>query len=218
MLLKKTKTNQSFQWNYEAPKLNQGKESIDDMSLIIGLYENFIVTKSGHLVGIISGSGINLDLLNEVEQEDVFNDFNAFLISNLGSELKEIHQYLDITKPVNMDSYIMNLKKRYLKELNSKNTNKFLLELTASYIDHYSNLQQKKGMTTKEHTLAVRVKIADKHEESLISAAKELSEKLEQLKKSLEESLNDFDLVSRILTAAEVRSILKNLINFKGKE
>lgn len=87
MRLKKSKTaNKSakLDWDYQPPKINGGKETIDDMSLVVGMYGNYEVTKTGNLVGILEVSGINLDLLNETEQQDVFEDYGAFLMSTLG--------------------------------------------------------------------------------------------------------------------------------------
>ena len=50
MRLKKSKTaNKSakLDWDYQPPKINGGKETIDDMSLVVGMYGNYEVTKTG---------------------------------------------------------------------------------------------------------------------------------------------------------------------------
>ena len=63
MRLKKNKTaNKSarLDWDYQPPKINGGKETIDDMSLVVGMYGNYEVTKTGNLVGILEVSWINL--------------------------------------------------------------------------------------------------------------------------------------------------------------
>ncbi|MEK2589181.1 conjugal transfer protein, partial [Lentilactobacillus buchneri] len=47
MRLKKNKTaNKSarLDWDYQPPKINGGKETIDDMSLVVGMYGNYEVT------------------------------------------------------------------------------------------------------------------------------------------------------------------------------
>ncbi|WP_461146139.1 hypothetical protein, partial [Salinifilum aidingensis] len=95
MRLKKSKiANKSAEldWDYQPPKINGGKETIDDMSLVVGMYGNYEVTKTGNLVGILEVSGINLDLLNETEQQDVFEDYGAFLMSTLGEGVDEAGQ------------------------------------------------------------------------------------------------------------------------------
>ena len=105
MRLKKNKTaNKSarLDWDYQPPKINGGKETIDDMSLVVGMYGNYEVTKTGNLVGILEVSGINLDLLNETEQQDVFEDYGAFLMSTLGEGVDDTLQFLEPTIPVNM--------------------------------------------------------------------------------------------------------------------
>lgn len=48
MRLTKNKTaNKSarLDWDYQPPKINGGKETIDDMSLVVGMYGNYEVTK-----------------------------------------------------------------------------------------------------------------------------------------------------------------------------
>ena len=70
-------------FDYEPQQLDLGKASIHDMSLIQAQYYDFLVTKTGYLVCLLKGTGINLDLLNASEQEDVFNEFNAFLMSTV---------------------------------------------------------------------------------------------------------------------------------------
>ena len=51
---------------------------------------------------------------------------------------------------------------------------------------------------------------------SLKLAVTHLEEKLDQVKRDLENALTDFDLTAKTLTSQEVQAILKNLINFKG--
>lgn len=47
MKLKNTKAKKSqLEWDYEPPKINGGKQTIDDMSLVAGMYENYEVSKS----------------------------------------------------------------------------------------------------------------------------------------------------------------------------
>lgn len=117
MRLKKSKTankSATLDWDYQPPKINGGKETIDDMSLVVGMYGNYEVTKTGNLVGILEVSGINLDLLNETEQQDVFEDYGAFLMSTLGEGVDDTLQFLEPTIPVNMTTYLNGLKRRYL--------------------------------------------------------------------------------------------------------
>ena len=77
-------------------------------------------------------------------------------------------------------------------------------------------MQESKNMTTKQHLLIVKVPIKDKSMTSLKLAVTHLEEKLDQVKRDLENALTDFDLTAKTLTSQEVQAILKNLINFKG--
>lgn len=204
------------QWTYEPPKINTGKETIDDMSLIVGLYENYMVTKTGYLVGIVEVTGVNVDLLNEYEQEDIFNSYNSFLMAMVGSQINELHQYIEVTIPVNMTEYLMSLKKKYLQAKRLETSNLYVVQLIASYIDYYSGLQYQKEMTTKKHLVVARTKIKNKSFDELVSAKKALNEKLESLKRNIETVFSDVDIQAEILTGREVTGVLKTLINYKN--
>ena len=217
MKLKNTKAKKSkLEWDYEPPKINGGKQTIDDMSLVAGMYENYEVTKTGNLVGILEVSGINLDLLNDNEQQDVFSDYGAFLMSTLGEGVDDSLQFIEPTIPVNMTEWLNGLKRKYLDLKNNHPEEKFKIQLIASYLDHFTTVQNSKNMTTKQHLLIVKVPIKDKTMESLDLAVNNLDEKINQVKRDLENALTDFDLTAKVLSSQEVQDILKNLINFKG--
>lgn len=219
MRLKKSKTaskSATLDWDYQPPKINGGKETIDDMSLVVSMYGNYEVTKTGNLVGILEVSGINLDLLNETEQQDVFEDYGAFLMSTLGEGVDDTLQFLEPTIPVNMTTYLNGLKRRYLALQKDHPEQQFKIQLIASYLDHFTKVQESKNMTTKQHLLIVKVPIKDKSVESLNLAVAHLDEKIEQVKRDIENALTDFDVTAKILTSQEVQEILKNLINFNG--
>lgn len=217
MKLKNTKAKKSkLEWNYQPPKINGGKQTIDDMSLVAGMYENYEVTKTGNLVGILEVSGINLDLLNDNEQQDVFSDYGAFLMSTLGEGVDDSLQFIEPTIPVNMTEWLNGLKRKYLDLKNKHPEEEFKIQLIASYLDHFTTVQNSKNMTTKQHLLIVKVPIKDKTMESLDLAVNNLDEKINQVKRDLENALTDFDLTAKVLSSQEVQEILKNLINFKG--
>ena len=215
-LKRKTKQQNELNWDYQLPKINAKKETIDEMSLIVGLYGNYLVTKTGHLVGIMEVSGVNLDLLNDAEQEDVFNDYSAFLMTTLGEGVDDSIQFIEPTVPVNMTDYLNGLKKKYLYLQQKHPEQAFKIQLIASYIDHFTALQNAKNMTTKQHLMIVKVKLKDKSLESLDLAVENLDEKMSQIKRDLENALTDFDLTVKNLTNQEVIQILKNLINYNG--
>ena len=217
MKLKNTKAKKSkLEWDYQPPKINGGKQTIDDMSLVAGMYENYEVTKTGNLVGILEVSGINLDLLNDNEQQDVFSDYGAFLMSTLGEGVDDSLQFIEPTIPVNMTEWLNGLKRKYLDLKNNHPEEEFKIQLIASYLDHFTTVQNSKNMTTKQHLLIVKVPIKDKTMESLDLAVNNLDEKINQVKRDLENALTDFDLTAKNLTNQEVIQILKNLINYNG--
>ena len=219
MRLKKSKTaNKSVKldWDYQPPKINGGKETIDDMSLVVGMYGNYEVTKTGNLVGILEVSGINLDLLNETEQQDVFEDYGAFLMSTLGEGVDDTLQFLEPTIPVNMTAYLNGLKRRYLALQKDHPEQQFKIQLIASYLDHFTKVQESKNMTTKQHLLIVKVPIKDKSVKSLNLAVTHLDEKIEQVKRYWK-CVNGLWCDGQSLTSQEVQEILKNLINLMDR-
>lgn len=212
----KTSRKTKLDWTYQPPRINGGKETLDDMSLIVGLYDNYEVTKTGNLVGLLRVSGINLDLLNDTEQEDVFKSYNSFLMSSLGDGVNDTYQFHEPTVPVNMTPYLNGLKRKYLYLKESSPEQSFKIQLLASYIDHFTKIQNAKNMTTKQHLVILKVPIKNKSMESLELAAKNLAEKLDQARRDIEESLSDYDVTVNVVNNQELLGILKDLINFKG--
>lgn len=47
---KKTTNNKRFDWTYKLPKVDNGKQTFDDMSLVEGIYEDFFVLKTGQQI------------------------------------------------------------------------------------------------------------------------------------------------------------------------
>jgi len=214
----KNKVNKALdkQWIYELPPFNTEKQTIDDMSLIVGMYGNYIVTRTGYLVGIIETSGINVDLLSDTEQTDVFDSYNTFLISQTSSQPGEDNQFVELTIPVDMEEYIFNLKVKYVEAMSASKPNMYLINLIASYIDYYSNLQSRQSMSTKKHLIIVRTKIKSRHVEDLEIARSMLNEKIDSTMRSINASLIDTDIVSDVLAANDVLYVLKTFINFKS--
>ncbi|MDE1548534.1 TrsD/TraD family conjugative transfer protein [Jeotgalibaca caeni] len=208
----KPKPNLNPLFDYEPQQLEIGKETLHEMSLIQAQYYDFLVTKTGYLVCLLKGTGINLDLLNASEQEDVFNEFNAFLMSTL--EEADVHQYLDMTIPVAFDDYVLFWKKRYLHVLEEEPTNVAKITLIASYVDYYQTLQSTNEMSTKVHVIVLREKLTDKTKTSLELAAAHLTEKSQHFIRELESSLESYDMEVTRLNAHDIRGILKHLFNF----
>lgn len=212
---KRKKQSSSLEFTF-VPKPIKGKETISDMSLIRGMYKGYVVTKTGYLVALIEATGINLELLHEEEQTDVFDTFNSFLMSTLGDSSDEKQQYLDMTIPVDFDDYILSYKKRYLKEVESENPNMERAKLIASYIDDLIQKKNSQEMSTKKHLMIIRHKIKDKTISSLDISVRDLDDKVTQYISRLEDAFDGYDLQAKKLYADEVLTINKNLMNFSG--
>lgn len=212
----KKKPIEDYVFDYEPKALNKGKQSLQEMSLIEAQYNDFLVTKRGYLVALIKVTGINLDLLTKIEQEDVFDEFNAFLMSTLGENSGEIQQYLDITMPVDFSDYILFWQHRYLTVLEQEPENKAKLALIASYVDTFSTIAASQEMTTKTHIVVLHEKIQHKHFSSLEQTVLQLEEKMALFIRQLENTLSIYDLEARQLTAKECREVLQHLMNFSN--
>lgn len=212
----KKKPIDDYVFDDEPKTLDKGKQSLQDMSLIEAQYNDFLVTKRGYLVVLLKVTGINLDLLTTTEQEDVFDEFNAFLMSTLGENSEEVQQYLDITMPVDFSAYILFWQHRYLTVLEEEPENKAKLALIASYVDTFSGVASSQEMTTKTHIVVLHEKIPQKHLASLEQTAIHLEEKVLLFIRQLENALSTYDVEARQLTAKECREVLQHLLNFSN--
>lgn len=212
----KKKPIDDYVFDDEPKTLDKGKQSLQDMSLIAAQYNDFLVTKRGYLVVLLKVTGINLDLLTTTEQEDVFDEFNAFLMSTLGENSEEVQQYLDITMPVDFSDYILFWQHRYLTVLEEEPENEAKLALIASYVDTFSGVASSQEMTTKTHIVVLHEKIPKKHLASLEQTAIHLEEKVLLFIRQLENALSTYDVEARQLTAKECRKMLQHLLNFSN--
>lgn len=212
----KKKPIDDYVFDDEPKTLDKGKQSLQDMSLIEAQYNDFLVTKRGYLVVLLKVTGINLDLLTTTEQEDVFDEFNAFLMSTLGENSEEVQQYLDITMPVDFSEYILFWQHRYLTVLEEEPENEAKLALIASYVDTFSGVASSQEMTTKTHIVVLNEKIPKKHLASLEQTAIHLEEKVLLFIRQLENALSTYDVEARQLTAKECREVLQHLLNFSN--
>lgn len=206
-----------YVFDYKPREFNKGKQSLQEMSLIDDMYNDYLITKTGYLVSIVQGSGINLDLLNAYEQEDCFNDYNAFLMATVGESVDEIQQSLDMTVPVDFDLYVLYWKKRYIEVREDPKANKAMVTLAASYLNYYEQLQQNNSMSTKKHIIALREKIKDKSLASLEQAAMNLEEKVNEFIRNLESSMEQYDIRVFQLNGKEIKDVFKHLINFSNR-
>jgi hypothetical protein len=119
--------------------IKKGKSTIQDISIIEGIYKDYVLLKNGYLTSILQVSGINLDLLAEYEQNRLFEDYGSFLMSQVHDQL----QTISMTVPVDFRSYNLGWKKRYLHEIENKDNpgNEYKPTLITSYIDHFQGIR-----------------------------------------------------------------------------
>lgn len=202
-----------FDFEFEPRPINEkGNKNLDDMSLIQGIYQGFVITKTGELVGMIELSGINLELLNETEQGYAFDTLNTFLMNTLGDGTNEKQQFIDIPMAVDFDEYLLNLKHRYLTE-----DNEAVKELIASYIDDFKSKVSANTLSTKRHFLVVSEQIENKKKEALDKKSQDMNEKLHTYIKRLEDSFNMYNVQAKKLFPDETVTIFKTMMNFNGE-
>ncbi|WP_079524948.1 MULTISPECIES: TrsD/TraD family conjugative transfer protein [Halobacillus] len=221
MFLQKNKASKNKPYDMslherEQQRQTQVQQSIQDMSLIKAQYLEYIVLNNNHLVAAMSATGINMELFNTVEQANVFDDYAAFLTSHFSGDTTNTSlQTLDMTVPVNFVPYILAWKKRYIEAEERGDTVK--QNLIASYIEHFERFNDTSEMTTKEHLIVISEKMKDQSLESLEMASKNLDEKTAELKRSLENTFSNYDLVVRKLSADEYKNILYWFMNFNHR-
>lgn len=208
------KPTNKYEFSFEPKALSKGKESLQEMSLLKGQYNDYVVTKTGYLVTVLSGTGINLDLLSDFEQTDVFDEYNAFLMGNVAESRGEIFQFLDMTVPVDFKPYVLGWKNRYLKAKEEQPENEVLSNLIASYILHYEDQDNNHEMNTQEHYVVLREKIKDKNYNSLQFAEKNLNEKAQVMIRALESQFEGYDLIINRLNGQESKKVLHLFMNF----
>ncbi|MCE5086050.1 TrsD/TraD family conjugative transfer protein [Mammaliicoccus sciuri] len=200
------------EFTFKPKELDTGEQSFEENALIHGFYHNYLVTKTGYLIAIMEPTGVNLDLMNHEEQEEVFEDYNAFLMSSLTGAKSDVQQNIDTTFPVDFEKYVKSWKKQYLENLQNEEANEVLENLTASYVQEYSEYERQSLMSTKRHLVVIKTKIKKNNEESLIFAKQDLDEDTKNFRRDLEDALNQYDIEVRSLNHIELKKILKHFI------
>lgn len=202
------------EFDYEVETLlKKEQRTIQDISLIEGIYRDYVLLKNGYLISIMQVSGINLDLLAEYEQNRLFEDYGSFLMSQVHDQL----QTISMTVPVDLRSYNLGWKKRYLQELEKKeNTqNEYKRKLIASYIDHFQRIRIKDEMSTKQHFIVVREKMNKRTFQDLDRTEVILAKKVEELTTSLRSTFESYDIRINKLFGKEILTLLYRYFDFE---
>jgi len=188
---------------------------LQDVSPIEGIYSDFILLKNNELIVIIKVEGVNMDLLAEYEQNNLFEDYGAFLMSSNNESL----QTVSMTVPLDLKRFNQHWKKRYLSIKDSKMENseakKHLQQLIAANCLHYQDIELNSELTTQQHLVVLSQKIQKRTLIELSNAENELREKMVKVKNSIESMLEAYDVSLEILSTKETISTLHRFIDFK---
>jgi len=202
------------EFDFEVETLvNKGQRTIQDLSVIEGIYKDYILLKSGYLTSILQVSGINMDLLAEYEQNRLFEDYGSFLMSQVHDQI----QTVSMTVPVDLRTYNLGWKKRYLQELENKENagNEYKRKLIASYIDHFQGIRVKDEMSTKQHFIVIREKMNKRTFQDLERAESILIKKVEEISNSLHSTFETYDVAIRKLSEKETLTLLYRYFDFE---
>ena len=197
------------------PSLHQQEDkTIQDMSLIEAPYLEYIVLKNGHIVGALETSGVNVELLSNEEQADLFEDYSALLTSMFtGSDFTL--QTIDLTVPVDFHQYILAWRKRYIDAADQGNED--LKQMCASYLAHYEQVSEQSYMTTKKHLIILKEKIEENTMDALQKASDLLDEKCEDIQTSFRNQFQEYELDVYKIDANEYRQVLRRFMNHNGR-
>ncbi|MGF6947720.1 hypothetical protein QF028_000213 [Neobacillus sp. B4I6] len=202
------------EFDFEVETLvNKGQRTIQDLSVIEGIYKDYVLLKNGYLASILQVSGINMDLLAEYEQNRLFEDYGSFLMSQVHDQL----QTISMTVPVDLRSYNLGWKKRYLQELENKENagNDYKRKLIASYIDHFQGIRVKDEMSTKQHFIVIREKMNKRTFQDLERAESILTKKVEEISNSLQSTFEAYDIAIRKLSEKDTLTLLYRYFDFE---
>ena len=210
----KKKEIDKTEFDYEVETLvKKGHRTIQDLSVIEGIYKDYILLKNGYLTSILQVSGINMDLLAEYEQNRLFEDYGSFLMSQVHDQL----QTISMSVPVDLRSYNLGWKKRYLQELENKENagNEYKRQLIASYIDHFQSISLKNEMSTKQHFIVIREKMDKRTFQDLERTVSILTKKVEEITNSLWSTFETYEITIRKLSEKEILSLLYRYFDFE---
>lgn len=210
---KKKKDDTEFDYEIET-LLKKGQRTIQDLSIIEGIYKDYVLLKNGFLTSILQISGINLDLLAEYEQNRLFEDYGSFLMSQVHDQL----QIISMTVPVDLRSYNLGWKKRYVEEMekNKENTgHTYKQTLIASYIDHFQSIRVKDEMSTKQHFMVIREKMDKRTFQDLERAETILTKKVTEMSNSLRSTFESYDVTINKLSEKDILTLLYRYFDFE---
>lgn len=185
--------------------------SFNDISPVEGVYSDFIYLKEHALVTMIKVKGVNLDLLSEYDQNQIFDEYGAFLAQN-------IHYYpetVSMTVPIRMSEFLRKWKKQHIRSGMDENVNENLKQLRASYLYEYQKTETDLSMAVKTHFIILKEKLKKPTPEYLQEAESKLKEKREEIMRSVKQVMDSYDSEQEILNAKEALSVLHQFFDYK---
>lgn len=187
------------------------EDFFNDISPIQGVYSDFIYLKEHALVSMVKVKGLNLDLLSELEQNTLFDEYGAYIAQNV----HYLPQNVSVTVPINMSDYLYKWKVQYLSSINDEDCPEPLKQLRASYLYEYQKAETSLGMAKKEHFIVLKEKLKQPTLENLHESEKRLLQKTHEIKDSIHQVLDQYDGEEEIISASEALSVLHRLLDYR---
>lgn len=215
MFSKKNNNDQehTFQMINRHIKGDGKNKSVQEDSILLGFYKDFLVTKDGYIVGGINVTGINTDLLTKFEKNDLLVEYSSFM----SNAMKDEPMIKTITEPVNMQHYIKILTRQVLIELkNNNNQPTPKSQLLASRIIFLRDKQARGEMSTKEHLVFFSTKIESDTVTQLEHAVLRLTEMITMYKNEITKAFDHYGVDTRTLLQDEYLNKIYALYDYKN--
>ncbi|EOS7966689.1 hypothetical protein DW628_RS13370 [Enterococcus hirae] len=180
----------------------------EDDSRIQGIYKDALVVyqvekKQFCLVQLLRVDGVNMDSLSIHEQAGLNEDFGTFLSQNILYE----PQITSLNSPITIQSFLDQWTKTVENYRKLPHVNEAVLQLKASYLVEYQNLQKTMETSKKQHFVALSEKMDQLTSEGVELAYENLKDKIRGVRAGLQGFMGKFDCQVTICTIQETRAI-----------
>lgn len=184
--------------------------TLNELIPIEGLYKDYLIANN-KMIAMIVTSGINLGLLDDDAIDKVFENY-ASLLYGIASEREPII-LSSITIPINMKSYDLYWKARYIDienrtDLDKKIKNN-LLNLIASKILDYEDMINDQSINTKLNVIAIKEDLIGRTQEHFDIAEDNLKEKVHEMLEKLRIMYEGYDVENKVCSGTEVLDIIQ---------
>ncbi|RDY83098.1 MULTISPECIES: hypothetical protein [Bacillus amyloliquefaciens group] len=187
-------------------------KSFNDISPIEGVYSDYIYLKEHSLVSVLKVSGTNIDLLSQNQQNQLFDNYGAFLAQYAHYNI----QTESMTIPVTMNDFVKKWKERYVEAMHDTEMTQEKKQLIASYLYEYQKSETDLDTAVKAHFVILKEKLKKPSIEELQMAEKRISQKRDEVARSLNSFLNEYDCNIEVLTAKEALSLLHQFLDYRA--